>query len=299
MSGRRLYLGKLPPDTRTEDVQQLFDGFGRTVDIRVMTGFGFVEFESSRDAEDAVRDLNGKLFMGSNVVVEFAKENKSRRGGDYEPSERSFAPRKRPAGIRVTVDNISRDTSWQDLKDFGREAGNVSFADIDRDVPGRGILEYLSRDDADHAVKTLDNKELRGQPVYVAFAEERGGPDNFRRDDDRGDRYRDRHDRGRDGRGRDDRGRDDRYSGYRDDRSRRVRSLSPVPRRGDDKFLTKSAGMTEGKDVTRIDLAGPPMGKEAGAVKRLAFGILIGIGIGDECSSSKATRKGDYLYELS
>ena len=26
----------------------------------------------------------------------------------------------------------------QDLKDFGREAGSVSFADIDRDVPGQG-----------------------------------------------------------------------------------------------------------------------------------------------------------------
>ena len=55
------------------------------------------------------------------------------------------------------------------MKDFGREAGNVSFSDIDRDVPGRGILEYPSRDDADFAVKNLDNKELRGQIVRVAL----------------------------------------------------------------------------------------------------------------------------------
>jgi hypothetical protein len=31
----------------------------------------------------------------------------------------------------------------QDLKDFGREAGNVSFADIDRDVPGQGYIASL------------------------------------------------------------------------------------------------------------------------------------------------------------
>lgn len=31
----------------------------------------------------------------------------------------------------------------QDLKDFGREAGNVSFSDIDRDVPGRGYVNYF------------------------------------------------------------------------------------------------------------------------------------------------------------
>jgi len=29
----------------------------------------------------------------------------------------------------------------QDLKDFGREAGSVSFADIDRDFPGQGWAE--------------------------------------------------------------------------------------------------------------------------------------------------------------
>lgn len=34
------------------------------------------------------------------------------------------------------------------------------------------ILEYLSRDDADHAVKDLDGKELRGQAVRVTLAED-------------------------------------------------------------------------------------------------------------------------------
>lgn len=90
------------------------------------------------------------------------------------------------------------------------------------------ILEYLSREDADRAVKELDGKELRGRPVRVALDESvsvkaifyspkltypfkrGGGPDNYRRDDRRDDRYR-----------------DDRY---RDDRYRRDRSRSP-PRR--------------------------------------------------------------------
>jgi splicing factor, arginine/serine-rich 4/5/6 len=61
---RRLYLGRLPPDTRQDDVNKFFDGFGRIVDCRVMTGFGFVEFESSRDADDALQHFQGKPFMG-------------------------------------------------------------------------------------------------------------------------------------------------------------------------------------------------------------------------------------------
>jgi hypothetical protein len=33
----------------------------------------------------------------------------------------------------------------QDLKDFGREAGSVSFADIDRDFPGQGYAKLFPR----------------------------------------------------------------------------------------------------------------------------------------------------------
>ncbi|KAK7038107.1 hypothetical protein R3P38DRAFT_2904476 [Favolaschia claudopus] len=219
---RRLYLGRLASDVRSEDVSKLFEGYGSIIDCRVMTGFGFVEFENAKDAEDAVTNFNGKNFMGQNIVVEFAKESRPRR----EPydSDRSYgAPRsRRPPGIRVIVSGLSRDTSWQDLKDFGRTIGSVSFADIDRDYRDQGILEYLSRDDADRAVKTLDNTDLRGRPVRVAFDDSRGGPDNYHRSDRRDDRdrYRDRDDR--------DRYRDDRDR-HRDDR-RRDRSRSP-PRR--------------------------------------------------------------------
>ncbi|KAI6109641.1 hypothetical protein F5141DRAFT_1188598 [Pisolithus sp. B1] len=202
---RRLYLGRLPPDSRAEDVSKFFDGYGRIVDCRVMTGFGFVEFESSKDAEDAVHHFNGKSFMGASIVVEFAKEGRPRRdpydndrNHGYNNGNRRDAPlthrssvrSRRPPGIRLIVSGISRDTSWQDLKDFGREAGSVSFADIDRDLAGQGVLEYLSRDDADRAVKDLDGKDLRGRPVRVAYDESRGGADNYRRDDRRDDRYR-------------------------------------------------------------------------------------------------------------
>ncbi|KAF8623559.1 hypothetical protein AX15_006329 [Amanita polypyramis BW_CC] len=222
--GRRLYLGRLPADTRSDDVLKFFEGYGRIIDCRVMTGFGFVEFETSKDAEDAVHNFNGKPFMGANIVVEFAKESRPRR--DVYEGERSHgAPRsRRPPGIRLIVTGISRDTSWQDLKDFGRDAGSVSFADIDRDFPGQGILEYLSRDDADHAVKELDGKELRGRPVRVAYDESRNGPDNYRRDDRRDDRYRE------DRNYRRDRSRSPRRSDFDDRRPR-----SPAPRREEDR----------------------------------------------------------------
>jgi len=201
MSGRRLYLGRLPPDTRPEDVQKHFDGYGKISECRVMTGFGFVEFENSKDADDVVQAFNGKPLMGQSIIVEFAKDSRRRDDRDYgRPPPPRMA--RKPNGVRVTVSGISRDTSWQDLKDFGREAGSVTFADVDRD--GRGVLEYLSQEDADHAVRTLEGKDLRGVSVRLALDEERG---TFRRSPPRRDRSRSPH-------------------GRRDERERR-RSRSP------------------------------------------------------------------------
>jgi len=218
---RRLYLGKLPTDCRSDDISKFFEGYGHIVDCRVMTGFGFIEFENAKDAEDALHHFDGKPFMGSNLLVQFAKESRPKRDV-YEGDRGHGSPRsRRPPGIRIIVSGLSRDTSWQDLKDFGRDAGSVSFADIDRDFPGQGILEYLSREDADRAVKDLDGKDLRGSAVRVLFddSSNRAGPDNYRRDDRRDDRHRDY--------------REDRNS-YRRDRSRsppRRPARSPPPRR--------------------------------------------------------------------
>jgi arginine/serine-rich splicing factor 4/5/6 len=61
---RRLYIGRLPADARSEDMNKFVEGYGRVVDCRVMTGFAFVEFESARDADDALDGLQGKTFMG-------------------------------------------------------------------------------------------------------------------------------------------------------------------------------------------------------------------------------------------
>jgi hypothetical protein len=64
LMARRLYIGRLPADARSEDMNKFVEGYGRVVDCRVMTGFAFVEFESARDADDALDGLQGKTFMG-------------------------------------------------------------------------------------------------------------------------------------------------------------------------------------------------------------------------------------------
>lgn len=53
--------------------------------------------------------------------------------------------------------------SWQDLKDHMREAGDVCFADVQRD--GEGVVEFVRREDMEYALRRLDRTEFRSHQV--------------------------------------------------------------------------------------------------------------------------------------
>lgn len=83
-----------------------------------MAGFGFVEFEDARDAEDAVQKYDGAKLLGESIMVEFAKERRprdgfdSRGGGGYGPPGGGFGGPRR-AGVKVLLKGVGGDVSWQ------------------------------------------------------------------------------------------------------------------------------------------------------------------------------------------
>lgn len=63
----RIYVGNLPADIRTKDVEDLFFKYGRIRDIDCKTparppAFAFVDFERYEDAEDAIRGRGDAHF---------------------------------------------------------------------------------------------------------------------------------------------------------------------------------------------------------------------------------------------
>lgn len=143
MSGlKRVYVGKLPQDVRQDDIEavrlplppscsttnpiiippspQLFRDF-KIRECRLMAGFGFVEFEDARDAEDAVQKFDGAKLLGEPIMVEFAKERRPREGMDprggagYGPpggAGGGFGGPRR-AGVKVLLKGVGSDVSWQ------------------------------------------------------------------------------------------------------------------------------------------------------------------------------------------
>eukprot|EP01137_Pigoraptor_chileana_P004483 Opistho-2@46186 len=81
----RVYVGHVPSRARTQDLEDLFRRYGRIVNVDLKNGFAFVEFEDDRDAEDAIRALDGTNFEGDRIIVQAARSGRGgrdERGGD-------------------------------------------------------------------------------------------------------------------------------------------------------------------------------------------------------------------------
>lgn len=57
--------GQSPSNSNTSSISPCF----------LLLGFAFIEFEDPRDAEDAVRDMDGRFVCGCRIRVELAKSN--------------------------------------------------------------------------------------------------------------------------------------------------------------------------------------------------------------------------------
>lgn len=80
-----LFVGRLSRNTRTRDLEEVFETYGRLTRCDIKYGnaemaYGFVDFEDRRDAQDALRYENGRNICGSSIIVEWAKG--PRRPGD-------------------------------------------------------------------------------------------------------------------------------------------------------------------------------------------------------------------------
>ncbi|KAL7566410.1 hypothetical protein ACA910_000893 [Epithemia clementina (nom. ined.)] len=94
------------------------------------------------------------------------------RWQDRPPTTTGKSFRQDFRGTRVFIQGIPDDTSWQDLKDHFRLAGEVVFASVSRDPvtgesKGHGVVQYETTDMAQTAIAMMRNHPLNGQTLFV------------------------------------------------------------------------------------------------------------------------------------
>ena len=71
------------------------------------------------------------------------------------------------------INNLSYDTSWQDLKDHFRQCGDVERAEVITNADGRskgfGTVRFVKETDAEAAIQRLNGAELQGRTLEVRY----------------------------------------------------------------------------------------------------------------------------------
>jgi RNA recognition motif-containing protein len=76
-----IFVAKLSPDTKGEDLKGLFENYGQVDSAKVIfdrethqsKGYGFVEMPDDNEAQQAIDGLNDSDFKGSRIVVKVAR----------------------------------------------------------------------------------------------------------------------------------------------------------------------------------------------------------------------------------
>eukprot|EP00092_Neocalanus_flemingeri_P017069 GFUD01018460.1.p1 GENE.GFUD01018460.1~~GFUD01018460.1.p1 ORF type:complete len:270 (-),score=88.59 GFUD01018460.1:268-1038(-) len=152
-----VFLGNLPMDCREVDIERFFNGYGKLRQVVLKRGFGFVFFDEQRDADDAVKELAGRKLRGERITLEFAKGD----GSDEGQRSISFSQ------YRIKVENLSSTTSWQDLKDYMKQAGAVLYCKAHHEKKGEGMVEFCRREDMKWAMDRLGDTKLDGRRIKL------------------------------------------------------------------------------------------------------------------------------------
>lgn len=83
---KRLFVGGLPYSITSSQLEEMFSKLGKVVSANVITdrdtgrskGFGFVEMEDDKEAEEAIKKLNETELEGRKIVVNVARPREER-----------------------------------------------------------------------------------------------------------------------------------------------------------------------------------------------------------------------------
>jgi len=178
---RRVYVGNLSWDVAWQDLKDHMRQAGKVLHAEVIMeqngrskGCGIVEFATDAEAQEAT-NLTDTELKGRMIFVREDRETSSQAGHHGGPG--------RMQNTSVYVWNLAPETSWQDLKDHMRKAGNVDSATVMTNPQGEsigcGIVVYQKAQEATRAIRELQNSEINGLPMYVRpdrAQSSRGGP---------------------------------------------------------------------------------------------------------------------------
>ncbi|VFV32848.1 rna-binding protein 28 isoform 1 [Lynx pardinus] len=189
MAGLTLFVGRLPPSARSEQLEELFSQVGPVKQCFVVTekgskacrGFGYVTFSMLEDVQRALKEIT--TFEGCKINVTVAKKKLRKKSKEKGENENSESPKKelKPKNpkvadkkARLIIRNLSFKCSEDDLRTVFAQYGAVLEVSIPRKPDGKmrgfAFVQFKNLLEAGRALKSMNMKEIKGRTVAVDWA---------------------------------------------------------------------------------------------------------------------------------
>ena len=133
----KIYIGNLTAEVTDDMLRREFETAGELKDLqRLNPGRAFAFYDTLEEAQTAIEKINGMDLAGNKLLVENARSTKRADKGPIRYD------------LRVRVTNLDRSVSWQDLKDWARDAtgADITYSNVfEHDGRQQGLVEFKVR----------------------------------------------------------------------------------------------------------------------------------------------------------
>ncbi|KAA0712483.1 Nucleolin Protein C23 [Triplophysa tibetana] len=136
--------------------------FEKAVGIRISRkkgtsiGFGYVDFESVKDAEEALKTCNNALIEGKNIRLEFCQSREDKGAGMGNSA--AFSSSK-------AVKNVPFSSTKDSTQNVPEKSVSIKIPLNIGNQKGCAFMEFTSVEDAIDALKTVNNAEIEGRSL--------------------------------------------------------------------------------------------------------------------------------------
>ncbi|GFS46619.1 poly(A) binding protein 8 [Actinidia rufa] len=178
-----VYVKNLSESTSEEDLNKIFGEYGILTSVVVMRDgdgkskcFGFVNFENTDAAANAVEALNGKKIDDKEWYVGKAQKKSERElelKSRFEQSSKEVVDKFQ--GLNLYVKNLDDSIDDDKLRELFSEFGTITSCKVMRDPSGisrgSGFVAFTTAEEASRALAEMNGKMVGSKPLYVALAQ--------------------------------------------------------------------------------------------------------------------------------
>jgi len=176
---RRVFVGNLAWDVSWQDLKDHLRSTGGDVThVEILKspdgrskGCGIATFATVQQALEVTQALNGSELQGRAIFIREDREESDGAAVTSFPAPVPQNTHPSTGNLSVFVGNVSFETSWQNLKDHMRLAGNVDFVKIltheDGTSKGCALVKYQKPAEVTRAIRELNNSVLDDRSITV------------------------------------------------------------------------------------------------------------------------------------